>query len=90
MQFFSGWQSFALPLPASNLNVMKDVATARDKLDPDFLHAVKRFEGILKSKLTPKRSINRGEYVTGEGKKYKEVINAESTLTITVMTLLII
>ena len=69
---------------------MKDVATARDKLDPDFLHAVKRFEGILKSKLTPKRSINRGEYVTGEGKKYKEVINAKSTLTITVMTLLII
>ena len=53
---------------------MKNIATERDKLNPEFLNGVKHFEASLKSKLTPKRSINQGEYVTGEGKKYKEVI----------------
>lgn len=79
-------------MPTADSKVLKDIAAARDKLEYDFLHKVKCFEAILKSKLTPKRSINRGEYVTGEGKKYKEfeVSNTESTLTITAMTSLII
>lgn len=47
---------------------MQQISKHRDKLNPKFLEGVKRFESLLKSKMVPKKSINQGEYVTGEGK----------------------
>ncbi|KAJ7380873.1 hypothetical protein OS493_004456 [Desmophyllum pertusum] len=66
LSFFSGFESFALPAPSCDHDVMQDISKHRDKLDPKFLEEVKKFEVLLKSKLVPKRSINQGEYVTGE------------------------
>ena len=67
LSFFSGFESFALPTPSCDDDVMRDISKHRDKLNPKFLEGVKHFEVLLKSKLVPKRSINQGEYVTGEG-----------------------
>ena len=64
---FPGFESFALPLPTVDPDIIQDISNNRDKLNPKFREGVKRFEVLLKSKLIPKRSINKGEYVTGEG-----------------------
>ena len=47
---------------------MQNIFHTKDQLDPHFLDGVRHFESLLKSKLAPKRSINQGEFVTGEGK----------------------
>ena len=69
LNFFSGFESFSLPPPSSDDEVMQNISHAKDKLNPKFLDGVKRFKFLLKSKLAPKRSINQGEFVTGEGKE---------------------
>ncbi|KAJ7380911.1 hypothetical protein OS493_004495 [Desmophyllum pertusum] len=66
LSFFSGFESYALPTPSCDDDVMQDISEHRDKLNPKFLQGVKRFESLLKSNLFLKRSINQGEYVTGE------------------------
>lgn len=37
-------------------------------MNPEFFVEVEQFEVLLKSKMSPKKSCNEGEYVTGEGK----------------------
>ncbi len=68
MTYFSGFESFALPSPTYDEVIMQNISEHRDKLNPKFIEGVKRFEYLLKDKLVPKKSINQGEYVTGEGK----------------------
>ena len=46
---------------------MQDMSNSREKLSPKVLQALKEFEVLLKSKLTPKPSINKGEKITGQG-----------------------
>ena len=65
--FFPGFESFALPLPTVDPDIIQDISNNRGKLNPKFREGVKRFEVLLQSKLVPKRSINKGECVTGEG-----------------------
>ena len=67
--FFPGFESFALPslYPAVDPDIIQDISNNRGILNPKFREGVKRFEVLLKSKLVPKRSINKGECVTGEG-----------------------
>lgn len=48
---------------------MKDITNNRERLNPEFLSGVACFGDLLKSKLAPKQSINKGEKITGEGKK---------------------
>lgn len=48
---------------------MKDITNNRERLNPEFLSGVASFGDLLKSKLAPKQSINKGEKITGEGKK---------------------
>lgn len=67
LSFFPGFESFALPPPSDDPDIIQDIGNNQDKLNPKFREGVKRFEALLKSKLVPKRSINKGEYVTGEG-----------------------
>lgn len=66
LSFFSGFESFSLPPPSDDPEIIQHISSNRDKLNPKFREGVKRFEALLKSKLVPKRSINQGEYVTGE------------------------
>lgn len=66
LSFFSGFESFSLPPPSDDDEIIQHISSNRDKLNPKFREGVKGFEALLKSKLVPKRSINQGEYVTGE------------------------
>lgn len=68
LSFFSGFESFALPSPSDDDEIMQEISQHWDELNPKFREGVKNFESLLKSKLVPKKSINQGEYVTGEGK----------------------
>ena len=67
LSYFPGFESFALPPPSVDPDIIQDISNNRDKLSPKFREGVKCFEILLKSNLVPKRSINKGEYVTGEG-----------------------
>ena len=67
LSYFPGFESYALPPPSVDPDIVQDISNNRDKLNPKFREGVKCFEILLKSKLVPKRSINKGEYVTGEG-----------------------
>lgn len=66
LRFFSGFEAIALPTPTSDEDIMQEISQNRDKLNHKFLDGVERFQKFLKSKLAPKRSINKGEHVTGE------------------------
>lgn len=46
---------------------MQDMSNSREKLSPKFLQALKEFEVLPKSELTPMPSINKGEKITGQG-----------------------
>ena len=67
LSYFPGFESYALPPPSVDPDIVQDISNNRDKLNLKFREGVKCFEILLKSKLVPKRSINKGEYVTGEG-----------------------
>ena len=69
LSFFSGFESFALPVPSEDDDIMQEISKHWNDLNPKFREGVKNFESLLKSKLVPKKSINQGEYVTGEGER---------------------
>ena len=45
-----------------------DREEVRSHINKSFIKGVQEFKGMLLSKLSPKRSFQDGEYVTGEGK----------------------
>ena len=72
MNFFPGFDAFKLPPPAMDPEVISNLNSEKVKQDinKSFIRGVQEFKETLKAKLTPKRSFNDGEYVTGEGNDY--------------------
>ena len=70
LNFFPGFDAFKLPPPSSDPEVVLNLN--RDEVQQDvnksFVQGVQEFKALLRSKLSPKRSFNDGEYVTGEGR----------------------
>ena len=67
MQLFAGFEGFALPFPTTDTEILEDMSNSREMLSPKFVQALKEFKALLKSKLTPKPSVNKGEKITGQG-----------------------
>ena len=68
-------------MPSDKEEIMKDITNNRERLNPEFLSGIACFRDLLRSKLAPKQSINKGEKITGEGKKtYLEVSQLNSIL----------
>ena len=69
MSYFPGFDAFKLPPPSSEpdvvLNLNRD--EVQDDINKSFLRGVDEFKLRLWSKLSPKYSLNEGEFVTGEG-----------------------
>lgn len=69
MNFFPGFDAFKLPPPSTEpdvvLNLNRD--EVQDEINKSFLRGVDEFKLRLWSKLTPKHTLNEGEFVTGEG-----------------------
>lgn len=69
LNFFPGFDAFKLPPPSTEpdvvLNLNRD--EVQDEINKSFLRGVDEFKLRLWSKLTPKRTLNEGEFVTGEG-----------------------
>ena len=64
--YFSGFEAFSLPPPTADKELLKNIKDNKSQMIP-FFQELHKFEGLLKSILTPKRSFNEGELVTGEG-----------------------
>lgn len=69
LNFFPGFEAFKLPPPSSDPEVVLNLnrEEVQGDVNKSFVRGVKEFKGMLRSKLTPKRSFRDGEYVTGEG-----------------------
>ena len=69
LSYFPGFDAFKLPPPSSEpdvvLNLNRD--EVQDDINKSFLRGVDEFKSRLWSKLSPKYSLNEGEFVTGEG-----------------------
>lgn len=68
LNFFPGFDAFKLPPPSSDpevvLNLNRD--DVQQDVNKSFVRGVQEFKAMLRSRLSPKRSFNDGEYVTGE------------------------
>lgn len=67
LRFFPGFEAFALSPPSTDQNVLRNLNTKKDQLQPQFLSELEQFKKIMKSILVPKQSFTEGELVTGEG-----------------------
>ena len=70
LDLFKGFDAFQLPPPSFDDDViqMLNAEHVQGQINPKFLSAVQKFKEFLREKLTPKTSLNDGEFVTGEGK----------------------
>ena len=70
LNFFPGFDAFKLPPPSSDPDVVLNLnrEEVQSDINKSFLRGVQEFKAMLLSKLSPKRSFQDGEYVTGEGK----------------------
>ena len=71
LKFFPGFEAFKLPPPSSDPDVIQNLNDECNlpEINKSFLKGVQAFKQMLLSTLTPKKSFNEGEYVTGEGKR---------------------
>nr|XP_058955472.1 guanylate-binding protein 6-like [Pocillopora verrucosa] len=67
LRFFPGFEAFALSPPSTDLNVLKNLNTKKDQLQPQFLSELEQIKKRIKSMLVPKHSCTEGELITGEG-----------------------
>lgn len=67
LSFFPGFEAFALSPPSTDQNVLGNLNTKKDQLQPQFLRELEQFKKMMKSILVPKQSFTEGELVTGEG-----------------------
>lgn len=67
LRFFPGFEAFKLPPPSVDEEVMKNINRNRSQINSEFFSEIEKFQVLLKSTLTPKRSFNDGELVTGQG-----------------------
>ena len=70
LNFFPGFDAFKLPPPSSDPEVVLNLnrEEVQSDINKSFIRGVQEFKAMLLSKLSPKRSFQDGEYVTGEGK----------------------
>ena len=57
-----------LPPPTVDPETMKSLNKTKSKVNPWFWRGLERFKSLLRDTLSPKRSFNDGEFVTGEGR----------------------
>ena len=57
-----------LPPPAVDPETMKSLNQTKRKVNPSFWCGLERFKSLLRDTLSPKRSFNDAEFVTGEGR----------------------
>lgn len=67
LHFFSGFEAFSLPSPAFDPEIVKSINDNKSRINPLFLSRVEEFKVLLEDILTPKKSFNEEELVTGEG-----------------------
>lgn len=67
LNFFPGFQAFALPPPAVDSEVLRRINDNKSRVNPLFWRDLDVFKRLLRGILAPKRSFNEGELVTGEG-----------------------
>ena len=70
LRFFPGFDSFTLPPPTDNQDILNNIDQEESKLQPSFLRGLKKLKDKLDTLLSPKPSCNDGEFVTGEGKGF--------------------
>ena len=84
LSYFAGFDAFKLPPPSSDpdvvLNLNRD--DVQDDINKSFIRGVDEFKLRLWSKLSPKYSLNEGEFVTGEGKSISNYINLSVSLSV--------
>ena len=64
--YFSGFEAFSLPPPTANKELLKNIKDNKSQMIP-FFQELHKFRRLLKNILSPKKSFNEGELVTGEG-----------------------
>lgn len=64
--YFAGFEAFSLPPPTADKELLKNIKDNKSQMDP-FFQELDQFKSLLKSILTPKKSFNESELVTGEG-----------------------
>ena len=81
LSYFPGFDAFKLPPPSTDpdvvLNLNRD--EVQDDINKSFVRGVDEFKLRLWSKLTPKHSLNEGEFVTGEGMSISESVSQSVT-----------
>ncbi|XP_022804568.1 guanylate-binding protein 6-like isoform X2 [Stylophora pistillata] len=67
LSFFPGFEAFALPPPTTDIEVLRSIHANKSLINPSFLSGMEDFKDLVRRVLLPKKSINVGESVTGEG-----------------------
>jgi len=70
LRFFPGFDSFTLPIPTYDEDILRNMDQEKSKLNPSFLRDLKQLKDKLNTLISPKQSFNDGEFVTGEGKNF--------------------
>ena len=68
LDFFPVFDAFDLPPPTVEKEILKNINQEKDHLSPSFLRGLEKLKVKLRPILSPKRSFNDGEFVTGEGR----------------------
>ncbi|XP_066019928.1 guanylate-binding protein 1-like [Pocillopora verrucosa] len=85
LRFFSGFDAFMLPAPTVDPEIMKSLNQKKSEVNDSFWSGLERFKSLLRDTLSPKRSFNDGEFVTGEGlaamiQRYVDTLNAADAI----------
>ena len=64
--YFSGFEAFSLHPPPADIEVPKNIKDNESQMNP-FFQELGQFRRLLENILSPKKSFNEGELVTGEG-----------------------
>ena len=69
LNFFPGFDAFTLPAPALEREVLLNLnrEEVQHDINKSFIRGVQEFKALLFPTLSPKRSFQDGECVTGEG-----------------------
>ena len=81
LNFFPGFDAFTLPAPALEPEVLFNLnrEEVQHDINKSFIKGVQEFKALLFPKLSPKRSFQDGECVTGVGELafYEGLVHAE-------------
>ncbi|XP_031575013.1 guanylate-binding protein 4-like [Actinia tenebrosa] len=87
LNFFSDFDAFSLPPPSYRPQVVQNLndKSLESQVNSKFLEGIKGFKAMLHPKLAPMKSINEGEFVTGEAlaalaQLFVEALNTPGTV----------